>query len=93
MLQSQTKACSSDTMLTISECITAKVVLDPSAAAVDEEYYAGAPSGCSRTTTKWYFNTHRRGVLDGTSQPVCKAVYGNGTDMNLKFAALFHLCI
>ena len=79
-------------MLTISECITAKVVLDPSAGAVTEEHYPDAPSGCSRAKGKWYFNTHARGVLDSTSQPVCKAVYGDGTCMRVRFAAPFSLC-
>ena len=79
VVQPASKACSSDTVLgSISECSGAKIVLDAGAPAVtNEEDYAGGPKGCSRLNGKWYFNTHATGALDGESEPICKAVYGN----------------
>ena len=78
MVQHPTLACSSEAILvTITECNTAKALLDPrSSAAVEPEDYAKAPKGCSRDKGKWYFNTHATGKIDGESEPVCKPAAG-----------------
>ena len=79
-VESASKACSSDTILaSISECRIAKAVIDANAADVVTEHYSDTPKGCSRHKGKWYYNTHATGALDGTSEPVCKAVLGNVT--------------
>ena len=82
--QRASKACSSDTILdSISECRSAKAVLDADASAVVSEEYDDTPKGCSRHKGKWYFNTHATGALDGTSEPICKAILGNVTECML----------
>ena len=76
-IQHHTKSCSPENMLaSTSECIRAKTVLDPDVDTVGNENYNGAPKGCSRFEGKWFFNTHKTGALDGTSEPVCKASTG-----------------
>ena len=79
MVQSASKACSADTILdSISECKSAKVVLDANADGdVKSEKYDDTPKGCSRHKGKWYFNIHATGALDGASEPICKTVIGN----------------
>ena len=78
VVQRASKACSSDTILgSIRECRSAKAVLDASAADVVSEEYDDTPKGCSRHTSRWYFNTHATGALDGGSEAICKAVLGN----------------
>ena len=80
VVQSASKACSADTILgSISECKSAKTVLEVDAADVESVKYDNTPKGCSRNKGKWYFNTHATGALDGASEPICKAVVGNFT--------------
>lgn len=77
VVQHPTLGCSSEAMLaTIEECSNAKALLEPSAAAVEQKQYAGAPKGCSRLEKKWVFNTHVTGKIDGVSEPVCKPTAG-----------------
>ena len=77
MLQHPTLGCSSAAILvTLTECNSAKALLDPRAAAVEEEDYSGAPKGCSRFKGEWFFNTHATGKIDGVSEPVCKPTAG-----------------
>ena len=77
VVQHPTLACSSEAILvTITECNTAKTLLDPSSAAVQEEDFSETPKGCSRDKGKWYFNTHATGKIDGVSEPVCKPTAG-----------------
>ena len=77
VVQHPTLACSSEAILvTITECNTAKTLLDPSSAAVQEEDFAEAPKGCSIFKKEWYFNTHATGKIDGVSEPVCKPAAG-----------------
>ena len=76
-IQRKTQSCSLDTMLaTVEECSTAKAILDPKAPAVKSENYEGAPKGCSRHKGEWFFNTHKKGALDGASEPICRVVTG-----------------
>ena len=77
VVQHPTLGCSTEAVLvTITECNTAKTLLDPSSAAVQEEDFSEAPKGCSRFKGKWYFNTHATGKIDGESEPVCKPAAG-----------------
>ena len=77
VVQHPTLGCSSEVVLVnITECNSAKALLDPRSAAVKEEKYAEAPKGCSRFKGKWFFNTHATGKIDGVSEPVCKPTAG-----------------
>ena len=77
MVQHPTLGCSSEVVLVnITECNSAKALLDPRSAAVKEEKYAEAPKGCSRFKGKWFFNTHATGKIDDVSEPVCKPTAG-----------------
>ena len=67
-------------MLTIDECGKAKTVIDPSADAVKSENNRDAPKGCSLHKGAWYFNVQEEGVLDGESEPVCKAKSGEKSE-------------
>ena len=81
MVQRASEACTSDTILgSISECSGAKALLDAGAGAVEIEAYGDTPKGCSRYKGKWYFNTHETGALDGVSEPICKATFGDVTN-------------
>ena len=80
-VQRASEACTSDTILgSISECSGAKAVLDADAGAVESENYDDTPKGCSRYKGKWYFNTHETGTLDGASDLICKATFGDVTN-------------
>ena len=71
-------------LATIKECSSAKAALDPSAPAVEPDFYKAGPKGCSRYFKKWYFNTHPTGAVDGVTESICKAAAGKAEEIARK---------
>ena len=78
VMQEPLSKCSPHALIvTIEGCQRAKAALEASASDVTSEANEYAPKGCNRYNGLWFFNTHETGLLDGLSQPVCKAGAGN----------------
>ena len=76
-LQHHTRLCSAETIIaSLEECNRAKAALDPNADAVSTEKMKNAPKGCFLYKGQWIFNRHKRGKLDGISEPVCTNAAG-----------------